>query len=140
MSLLVPQRWKFRKVAIWRLSGVASNATDVVFWDFWMKAVSNGYISSRQIESARKVIIRYIRKTWKMWLRIFPDVPVTKKPLEVKMGAWKWSVDRYVARVRRWRMIFEINWVTHELAKEIFKQASYKLPIATRTVAKWEIN
>lgn len=140
MSLLVPQRRKHRKVALWRLKWIASNATDVSFWEFWLKAVSNWYITSRQIESARKVIIRYIRKTWKIWIRIFPDVPVTKKPLEVKMGWWKWAVDHYMARIRRWRVLFEINGVNHDLAKEIFKQASYKLPVQTKTIAKWELN
>lgn len=138
--LLVPQRRKFRKVAVGRLSGVSSNGTDVAFGAFGMKAVSNGFLTSRQIEAARKVIVRYIRKSGKVWIRVFPDVPVTKKPLEVKMGGGKWSVDHYMARIKRWRVLFEVNGVDYDTAKDIFNKASYKLPFKTKTVARGEIN
>ena len=138
--LLVPQRRKYRKVAIGRLSGVSSNGTEVAFGAFGMKATTNWFLTSRQIEAARKVIVRYVRKTGKIWIRVFPDVPVTKKPLEVKMGWGKGSVDHYMARIKRGRMLFEINGVDYETAKDIFKKASYKLPLRTRTVTRWEIN
>ena len=138
--LLVPQRRKFRKIAIGRLSGASSNGTEVAFGTFGMKAVSNGFLTSRQIEAARKVIVRYVRKTGKVWIRIFPDVPVTKKPLEVKMGWGKGNVDHYMARIKRGRVLFEINGVDAETAKDIFKKASYKLPLQTRTIERGEVN
>ena len=138
--LLVPQRRKFRKVAVGRLSGVSSNGTDVAFGTFGMKSVSNWYLTSRQIEAARKVIVRYVRKTGKIWIRVFPDVPVTKKPLEVKMGGGKGNVDHYMARIKRGRILFEVNGVDEATAKDIFAKASYKLPFQTRTVARGEIN
>ncbi len=111
----------------------------VSFWDFGMKATTNDYITTRQIEAARKVIVRYTRKVWKIWIRVFPDIPYTSKWLEMPMDKGKWDVDTYRARVKRWRIIFEINWVNKKIAKEAFKQASYKLPLSTRTVEKWEV-
>ena len=97
-------------------------------------------MTSRQIEAARKVIVRYVRKTGKIWIRVFPDVPVTKKPLEVKMGGGKGNVDHYMARIKRGRILFEVNGVDEATAKDIFAKASYKLPFQTRTVARGEIN
>jgi len=139
MSLLFPKRWKHRKQMRWRNKGVSTRGTYVSYWDFWMKTIDSAYLTNRQIESARKVIVRYVRKLWKIWIRIFPDLPYTKKWLEMPMGKWKWEVDHYRVRVKRWRVLFEINWVDKKTAEEAFKQAAYKLPLRIKTVEKQEV-
>ncbi len=139
MSLLQPMRWKFRKQRRGRNKWISNRWNYVAFWEYWMKALENVYITNRQLEAARKVIVRYIRKTWKLWIRIFPDIPYTKKGLEMPMGKWKGDVDHYRARVKRWRIIFEITGVDRETAEEAFKQAAYKLPWTYRLVERWEI-
>ena len=128
-----------RKHHTGKIWGTTYKGTDVAFWDFGLKATSNAFMTNRQIESARKVLVRYIRKIGKMWIRVFPDVPMTKKPLEQKMGKWKWDVDRWVCRIHKWRVLFEVSGVDRTMAEEMFKQASYKLPVTTRFVAKDEI-
>lgn len=138
--LLTPNRWKYRKQMLWRMGGISTAWTTVVFWQFGLKAMWNAFLTSRQIESARKVISRNIKKIGKMWIRVFPDVPITKKPLEVKMGAGKWNVSHYAARIKRWRVIFELVWVDRATAGEILKQAWYKLPFPIKIVEKGEIN
>jgi large subunit ribosomal protein L16 len=138
--LLVPKRWKHRKQFRWRIQGVAKWNTYVAFWDYGIKALENAYITSRQIESARKVLVRYNRKVGKVWIRIFPDIPYTKKWLEMPMGKGKWWVDFYVARVKRWTVMMEISWVSEEVAKEAIKQAWYKFPIKVKMVSRHEIN
>ncbi len=138
--LLTPKRWKFRKQFRGRLKGASSTWNYVSFGDFWMKATESAYITNRQIESARKVIVRYTRKVWKIWIRIFPDLPYTKKGLEMPMGKWKWDVSMYRARVKRGRVLFEVNGLNKETASKAFKLATYKLPLRTRLVEKWEIN
>lgn len=140
MSLLSPNRWKYRKQMLGRMGGISTSGTTVAFWQFGLKAMWNTFLTSRQIESARKVISRHIKKIGKMWIRVFPDVPITKKPLEVKMGAGKWNVSHYAARIKRWKIIFEIVGVDRITATEIFKQAWYKLPFPVKTVEKGEIN
>lgn len=139
MSLLAPNRWKFRKQRRWTLSGISTSGNYVAFGEFWLKATDSAYITSRQIEAARKVIVRYVRKTGKIWIRVFPDLPYTKKWLEMPMGKWKWDVDHYRVRVKRWRVLFEVNWIDKATAVEAFKQASYKLPLKTRTVERSEV-
>ncbi len=139
MSLLSPNRWKHRKQMRLRVEWMATRGTYVSFGDFGMKALNNCYLTNRQLEAARKVIVRFTRKLGKIRLRVFPDVPYTKKWLEMPMGSWKWDVDTFRARIRRWAILFEINWVSREVAQEAFKQASYKLPLQTVTVEKWEI-
>lgn len=139
MSLLSPNRWKFRKQRRWRNEWEASSWNYVAFWDFWMKATENTYLTNRQIEAARKVIIRRVKKLWKLWIRIFPDLPYTKKWLEMPMGKWKWDVDTFRVRIKRWKVLFEVNWVDRDTATEIFKLATYKLPVKTRTVERWEV-
>lgn len=139
MSLLFPKRWKHRKQMRWRNKGVSTRGTYVSYWDFWMKTIDSAYLTNRQIESARKVIVRYVRKLWKIWIRVFPDLPYTKKWLEMPMGKWKWEVDHYRVRVKRWRVLFEINWVDKKTAEEAFKQAAYKLPLRIKTVEKQEV-
>lgn len=140
MSLLMPMRWKFRKQRRGRNKGVSNRWNYVAFWNYWMKALENVYITNRQLEAARKVLVRYIRKVWKLWIRIFPDLPYTKKWLEMPMGKWKGDVDYYRARVKRGRIIFEITGVDKETAEEAFKQAAYKLPWKYKLVERGQIN
>jgi len=138
--LLVPKRWKHRKQFRWRIQGKAKGNTYVAFGDFGIKALENAYITSRQLEAARRVLVRYNRKVGKIWTRIFPDIPYTKLWLEMPMGKGKGWVDHYVARVKRWTIMMEISWVSEEVAKEAIKQAGYKFPVKVKMVARHEIN
>lgn len=139
MSLLMPKRWKHRKQMRSRLKGASHRWTYVSFGDFWMKATENAYLTNRQIEAARKVIVRYTRKVGKIWIRVFPDVPYTKKGLEMPMGKWKWDVDMYRARVKRGKIIFEVSGLNRETAEKAFKLAAYKLPLKVRMTERGEI-
>jgi len=138
--LLVPKRWKHRKQFRWRIQGKSKGNTYVAFGDYGIKALQNAYITSRQLEAARRVLVRYNRKVGKIWTRIFPDIPYTKLWLEMPMGKGKGAVDHYVARVKRWTIMMEISWVSEEVAKEAIKQAGYKFPVKVKMVAKNEIN
>jgi large subunit ribosomal protein L16 len=138
--LLVPKRWKHRKQFRWRIQGKAKGNTYVAFGDYGIKALENAYITSRQLEAARRVLVRYNRKVGKIWTRIFPDIPYTKLWLEMPMGKGKGWVDHYVARVKRWTIMMEISWVSEEVAKEAIKQAGYKFPVKVKMVARHEIN
>lgn len=137
--LLSPKRWKFRKPIVRSLKGKSCRWTTVAFWEYWLKAVTSDYISNKQLEAARKVIVRSIRKVGKIWIRVFPDVPFTKKWLEMPMGTGKWDVDIYTASVRKWKILFEVSWLSAEEAQTTLIKASKKLSIKTRVVAKWEI-
>lgn len=137
--LLAPNKWKHRKQFRWRLKGKAWRWTRVAFWDFGLKATTAGYLTSRQLESARKVIVRKTRKVGKIWFRVFPDLPYTKKWLEMPMGKGKGDVDVYRVRVKPGKVIFEVSGIDAETAQEVFKQATYKLPLKTTMVARWEI-
>jgi len=137
--LLSPKRWKFRKPIVRSLKGKSCRWTTVAFWEYWLKAVTSDYISNKQLEAARKVIVRSIRKVGKIWIRVFPDVPFTKKWLEMPMGTGKWDVDIYTASVRKWKILFEISWLSAAEAQNTLIKASKKLSIKTRVVAKWEI-
>ncbi len=137
--LLTPKRWKFRKPIIRSLTWKSTSGNSVVFGDFGIKAVTSGYLTNKQIEASRKVIVRVTRKFGKVWLRVFPDVPFTKKWLEMPMGTWKWDVDIYTAPVKKWKIIFEIWWIPRDQAYDILTRCAKKLPIKTRVVAKWEI-
>jgi len=139
MVLLSPNRWKFRKQFRGRLTGKAHTGNKVAFGDRGLKATSAGYLTNRQLESARKVIVRVTRKVGKIWFRVFTDLPYTKKGLEMPMGKGKGEVDTYRVRVKPGKIIFEISGVDRETAEEVFKQATYKLPISTTLVAKGEI-
>lgn len=132
--MLQPKKTKYRKTHRWRLKWLAIKGSDISFWDYAMKAVTRGYITSRQIESARRAMMRYIKRWWKIWIRIFPDKPYTTKPLEVPMGWGKWSVEMYRAPVKPGRIMFELTWVTPEVAREAFRLASYKLPVKTKII------
>lgn len=137
--LLTPKRWKFRKPIIRSLTWKSSRWTTVAFGDYGLKATTSDYVSNKQIEAARKVIVRAIRKIWKIWIRIFPDVPFTRKWLEMPMGTGKGEVDIYTAPVKKGKILFEINGLTKELAYETLIKAGKKLPVRTRVVAKNEV-
>lgn len=132
--MLQPKRTKYRKTFRGRLKGKAVKGSTIAFGDYALKAVTRGYITSRQIESARRAMVRYIKRGWKIWIRIFPDKAFTAKPLEVPMGWGKWSVEMYRAPVKPGRIMFEITWVSPEVAREAFRLASYKLPVKTKTL------
>lgn len=132
--MLQPKKTKYRKVFRGRLKGKAIKWSTISFWDYGMKAVTSGYITSRQIESARRAMIRQLKRGGKIWIRIFPDKAFTAKPLEVPMGWGKWSVEMYRAPVKPGRVLFEITGVTPEVAREAFRLASYKLPVKTKII------
>ncbi len=136
--MLVPKKVKHRKrhKEMKRLKGVASSGTKVEFGTYGLKTMDPRWLTSRQLEAARRAIIRHLRKGGKMWTRVFPDKPVTKKGLEVPMGGGKGTVDRYVAPVRPGRIIFELDGVSEEVVKEAFSKATDKLPIKTKIVKK----
>jgi len=137
--LLTPKRWKFRKPIIKSLKGKSCTGTAVSFGDYGLKAVTSDYLTNKQIEAARKVIVRTVRKLGKVWIRIFPDVPFTKKGLEMPMGTGKGEVDMYTAAVRKGKVLFEVSGLTPEQAHETLIKAGKKLPIRTRVVAKGEV-
>ena len=130
--MLQPKKTKYRKTHRGRLKWSAIRGSTVAFGDFAIKATTRGFITSRQIESARRAMVRYIKRWGKIWIRIFPDKAYTKKPLEVPMGWGKWSVDMYRAPVKPGRVLFEITGVSPEVAREAFRLASYKLPVKTK--------
>lgn len=136
--MLVPKKVKHRKrhKEMRRLKGVASSGTKVEFGTYGLKTLDPKWLTSRQLEAARRAIIRHLRKGGKMWTRVFPDKPVTKKGLEVPMGGGKGTVDRYVAPVRPGRVIFELDGIDESVAREAFSKASDKLPIKTKFVTK----
>ncbi|MDD3302966.1 MAG: 50S ribosomal protein L16 [Candidatus Gracilibacteria bacterium] len=130
--MLQPKRTKYRKVQRGRLKGMAMRGSEIVFGDYAIKTIDRGFITSRQIESARRAMVRYIKRGGKVWIRIFPDIPFTKKPLEVPMGGGKGSVEMYRAPVKPGRILFELTGVKPEIAREAFRLASYKLPVKTK--------
>lgn len=130
--MLQPKKTKFRKAHKGRIHGNAKGGTDVSFGDFGLKATQPGRITARQIEAARRAISRKLARGGRVWIRIFPDVPVSKKPAEVRMGKGKGSPEFWVARVKPGRIMYEIGGVNEELAREAFYLASRKLPIKTR--------
>ena len=134
--MLMPKKSKFRKQMKGKNVGVATRGTEVSFGAFGLKAEANERITSRQIEAARRAMTRYVKRGGKIWIRIFPDTPVTRKPAEVRMGSGKGAVDHYVAKVRAGRMLFEMDGVTEEVAKEAMRLAAMKLPIKTKFVVR----
>lgn len=134
--MLLPKKQKFRKQMKGKNKGVATRGTEVSFGQFGLKAEGNERITSRQIEAARRAMTRYIKRGGKIWIRIFPDTPVTKKPAEVRMGSGKGAVDHYVAKVRAGRMLFEMDGVTEEVAKEAMRLGAMKLPVKTKFVVR----
>jgi len=136
MAILMPRKVKHRKWRKGRSKGRASRGTEIAFGSFGLKSLETRWISARQIEASRRAIIRYLRKGGKLWIRIFPVKPVTRKGTEVPMGGGKGSVDDYVFPIKPGRIIFEIEGVKEEVAKEAFRRAADKLPIKTKFVRR----
>ena len=134
--MLQPKRVKYRKTHKGHRRGKAQTGNTVVFGDFALQALESAWITNRQIEAARRAITRYIRRGGKIWIRIFPDKPVTKKPAETRMGGGKGSPDHWVAVVKPGRILFEMAGVEEEVAKGAMRLASYKLPIDTKFVVR----
>jgi len=134
--MLSPKKTKYRKAHKGRIHGDAKGATTVDFGSYGLKALAPDRITARQIEAARRALTRHIKRQGKVWIRVFPDVPVSKKPLEVRMGSGKGSPEYWVARVKPGRIMFEIEGVPEELAREAFALAAAKLPIATKFVKR----
>lgn len=136
MVLLIPKKVKHRKWRKGRSKGIESRGTNLIFGSFGLKAMETKWIYSRQIEAARRAIIRYLKKGGKLWIRIFPDKPVTQKGIEVPMGGGKGAVAYYVFPIKPGRIIFELEGIKEEIAKEAFKRASDKLPIKTKFIKR----
>jgi large subunit ribosomal protein L16 len=134
--MLMPKKTKYRKQQKGRLRGEATRGAEIAFGTFGLKSETAERITSRQIESARRAMTRYVKRGGKIWIRIFPDTPITKKPAEVRMGSGKGSVDHYVAKVKAGRILFEMDGVTEEVAKEAMRLAAHKLPVQTRFVVR----
>lgn len=134
--MLQPKRTKFRKMFKGKNRGLAQNGNRVSFGDFGLKAAERGRLTARQIEAARRAMTRHIKRGGKIWIRVFPDVPISSKPLEVRMGKGKGNVDYWVSKVQPGSVLYEIEGVTEELAREAFKLAAAKLPIKTTFVAR----
>ena len=136
--MLMPKRVKYRKVMRGRLKGKAYRGNSVTFGVYGLQAVDSHYVTSRQIEAARRAVVRYIRRGGKLWIRIFPDKPITKRAAETRMGSGKGSVDHWVAAVRPGRVIFEMAGIREDQAREAFRLASHKLPMRTQFVTREE--
>jgi large subunit ribosomal protein L16 len=134
--MLQPKRTKYRKVMKGKNRGMAQVGNAVSFGEFGLKALEPGRITARQIEAARRSITHYIKRGGKIWIRIFPDKPITKKPIEVRMGSGKGNVEFWVAQVQPGRMLYEMGGVTEAEAREAFRLASAKLPVRTTFVSR----
>ncbi|HZP26435.1 MAG TPA: 50S ribosomal protein L16 [Dehalococcoidia bacterium] len=134
--MLQPKRTKYRKMHRGRRRGRAQAGNAVTFGDYGLQAMGACWLSARQIEAARRAVTRFVRRGGKLWIRVFPDKPVTKKPAETRQGSGKGPVELWVAVVRPGRMLFEISGVREDVAREALRLASNKLPIATRFVAR----
>ena len=134
--MLQPKKHKFRKAFKGRISGDAKGGTSLNFGSYGLKAMEPERITARQIEAARRAITRHIKRQGRLWIRIFPDVPVSKKPAEVRQGKGKGAVEYWAARVKPGRILFEVDGVTRETAEEAMRLAAGKLPIATKFVAR----
>jgi len=134
--VLQPKRVKYRKLHRGKRRGKAQTGNTVVFGEFGLQATQANWVTSRQIESARRVMVRYLRRGGKMWIRVYPDKPVTKKPAETRMGSGKGSPDHWVAVVKPGRILFEISGIKEDMAREAMHLASYKLPVGTRFMVK----
>jgi len=134
--MLLPKRTKFRKLHRGRLKGIATKANTVVFGEFGLQALEPTWLTSRQIEATRRSITRYVRRTGKIWIRVFPDKPITERAAESRMGSGKGAVDYWVAVVKPGMMLFEINGLSPEMARKVLKTASYKLPVKTKIISR----
>ena len=132
--MLFPKKTKFRKAHKGRIHGNAKGGTTLAFGSFGLKALEPERITARQIESARRTVMRHIRRVGKLWIRIFPDVPVSQKPAEVRMGSGKGNPEFWVCRVKPGRIMFELDGVPEDIAREAFIRASAKLPVKTKFI------
>jgi large subunit ribosomal protein L16 len=139
MAILLPKKTAHRKVRKGKNDGIATRGNKVSFGEFGIMSLDNERVTSRQIEAARQAINRYVKRGGRVWIRIFPHTPVTKKPLDVKMGSGKGEPDHFVAKVKTGTVMFEMADVTEEQAKEALRLAGHKLPVRTRFVKKGEI-
>ena len=137
--MLTPKKTKYRKAHKGRIHGLAKGATELNFGSFGLKALEPERITARQIKSARRAAVRYVKRVGRMWIRIFPDVPVSKKPTEVRMGKGKGAVEYFVCRVKPETIMFELEGMTEQEAKTALAKAAAKLPIKTRFVARAEV-
>jgi large subunit ribosomal protein L16 len=134
--MLQPKRTKYRKQFKGRNRGLATRGADVSFGEFGLKATTRGRLTARQIEAARRAMTRYVKRGGKIWIRVFPDKPITKKPLEVRMGKGKGAVEYWVAQVKPGKVLYEMEGVTEEIAREAFRLAASKLPFGTSFVSR----
>ncbi len=136
--MLLPKKTKFRKVRIGKNEGIATRGHYVAFGDYGLQSLENERITSRQIEAARQAMTRYIKRGGKIWIRIFPHTPVTRKPLGLKMGGGKGNPEFFVAKVKSGTVLFEMKGVPEEVAREAMRLAGHKLPVKTRFVKREE--
>src|SRR5262249_20872423 len=134
--MLQPTRTKFRKAHKGRIRGMATSGTNLSFGQYGLKALEPERVTARQIEAARRALTRHMKRAGRVWIRVYPDVPVSKKPLEVRMGSGKGAPEYWVARVKPGRILFEVDGVSVEIAKEALGLAAAKLPIKTRFIAR----
>ncbi len=134
--MLIPKRPKYRKQFKGRIHGLAKGGSDLNFGSYGLKATTPERVTARQIEAARRAMTRHMKRQGRVWIRIFPDVPVTKKPTEVRMGKGKGSVEFWAARIKPGRIMFEIDGVNDGIAREALRLAAMKLPVKTRIVAR----
>ena len=134
--MLQPKRTKFRKVHTGRNRGLAQSGNKVSFGTFGLKATDRGRMTARQIEASRRAMTRHVKRQGKIWIRVFPDKPITKKPLEVRMGKGKGNVEYWVAQIQPGRVLYEMDGVSEELAREAFRLAARKLPFKTTFVTR----
>jgi large subunit ribosomal protein L16 len=134
--VLQPKRTKFRKMFKGKNRGLAQSGNRVSFGEFGLKATERGRVTARQIEAARRAMTRHIKRGGKIWIRVFPDVPISKKPLEVRMGKGKGNVEQWVAKIQPGSMLYEMEGVSEEIAREAFRLAANKLPIKTTFVQR----
>lgn len=137
--MLMPKRVKYRKQHRGRMKGKAGRGMDIAFGDIGLQALEPSWITARQIEAARRAIVRYMKRRGKYWIRIFPDKPVTAKPAETRMGKGKGAVDHWVAVVRPGRVLFELAGVPDDVAREALRLAAHKLPIRTQVITRVEL-
>ncbi|MFM2431071.1 MAG: ribosomal protein [Cyanobacteriota bacterium] len=134
--MLSPKRVKYRKQQRGRMRGLATRGNELNFGDFGLQAIEPSWITSRQIEAGRRAMVRYIRRGGKIWIRIFPDKPITARPAETRMGSGKGSPEYWVAVVKPGRIMYELNGVSEEVAREALRLASHKMPIKTKFVVR----
>jgi large subunit ribosomal protein L16 len=134
--MMQPKRTRFRKQFKGRNPGLAQRGSTVAFGEYGLKATSRGRMTARELEAARRAVSRYVKRGGQIWIRVFPDVPVTQKPLEVRMGSGKGNVEYWIARVQPGKVLFEMEGVTEDIAREAFRLASAKLSVSTMFVKR----